>query len=89
MREAPEMSLHRSIRPGSRAASATLLLERGANPNARVTIRKQLRYMGDPEKEAMREFHNVTPLGYARQFQEPRWVNGPAVTAIVERGGTE
>jgi hypothetical protein len=45
--------------------------------------------MGDPEKEAMRQFHNVTPIGYASQFQEPRWANGPAITAIVERGGTE
>jgi ankyrin repeat protein len=70
-------------------SKARLLLERGANPNARVTIRKQLRDMGDPEKEAMREFHNVTSIGYASQFQEPRWVNGPAITAIVERGGTE
>jgi ankyrin repeat protein len=70
-------------------SKARLLLERGANPNARATIRKQLRDMGDPEKERMREFHNVTPLGYARQFQEPRWVNGPAVNAIRERGGME
>jgi ankyrin repeat protein len=70
-------------------SKARLLLEHGANPNARVTIRKQLRDLGDPEKEAMREFHNVTPLGYASQFQEPRWVNRPAITAIVERGGTE
>ena len=45
--------------------------------------------MGYPEKETMREFPNVTPLRYARQFQEPRWVNEPAVAAIVERGGTE
>jgi len=52
-------------------SKAKLLLERGANPNARATIRKQLRDMGDPEKERMREFHNVTPIGYARQFQEP------------------
>ena len=44
--------------------------------------------MGDPEKEMMREFHNVTPIGYANQFQEPSWVNGPAIAAIVERGGT-
>jgi Ankyrin repeats (3 copies) len=70
-------------------SKARLLLERGANPNARATIRKQLRDMGDPEKERMREFHNVTPIGYASQFQEPRWVNGPAITAIAERGGTE
>ena len=70
-------------------SKARLLLERGANPNARATFRKQLRDMGDPEKERMREFHDVTSIGYARQFQEPNWVNGPAVTAIVERGGTE
>jgi len=70
-------------------SKAKLLLERGANPNARATIRKQLRDMGDPEKERMREFHNVTPIGYASQFQEPSWVNGPALTAIAERGGTE
>jgi ankyrin repeat protein len=68
---------------------AKLLLHRGANPNARATIRKQLRDMGDPEKERMREFHNVTPIGYANQFQEPSCVNGPAITAIVERGGAE
>jgi hypothetical protein len=68
---------------------ARLLLDRGANPNARATIRKQLRDVGDPAKEMMREFQNVTPIGYARQFQEPGWVNGPAFTAIVERGGTE
>jgi ankyrin repeat protein len=71
------------------ASTARLLLERGANPNARATIRKQLRDMGHPEKEMMREFHNVTPIGYARQFQEPAWVNGPAITAIAERGGAE
>jgi ankyrin repeat protein len=69
-------------------STARLLLERGADPNARATIRKQLRDMGDPEKEKMREFHDVTPIGYARQFQEPNWVNEPAIAVIVERGGT-
>ena len=70
-------------------SKARLLMEHGAEANARATFRKQLRDMGDPAKERMREFHDVTPLGYARQFQEPNWVNGPAVTAILERGGTE
>jgi ankyrin repeat protein len=68
---------------------ARLLLDRGANPNARATIRKQLRDMGDPEKEKMFEFHNVTPIGYARRYQEPRWVNEAALKAIAERGGVE
>jgi hypothetical protein len=64
-------------------SKARLLLERGATPNARATIRKQLRDMGDPEKETMREFHDVTPIGYARQFQEPTcaglWGRHPGV----------
>jgi ankyrin repeat protein len=68
---------------------ARLLLESGADPNARATFRKQLVDMGDPEKEKMREFHDVTPIGYARQWLEPSWVNGPAINAISERGGTE
>jgi ankyrin repeat protein len=69
-------------------SKARLLLERGADPNGRATIRKQLRDMGDSVKELMREFRNVTPIGYARQFQEPNWVNEPAIAAIAERGGT-
>ena len=67
---------------------AALLLEHGADPNARATIRKQLRDMGDPEKEALREFHQVTPISYARSFQEPAWVNEPALAAIAAHGGT-
>jgi ankyrin repeat protein len=70
-------------------SNARLLLDRGADPNARATIRKQLRDMGDPEKEVMREFHDVTPISYASRFQEPGWVNGPAITAIAQRGGKE
>lgn len=66
-----------------------LLLNRGADPNVRATIRKQLRDLGDPAKEVMRGFSNVTPVGYARRFLEPNWVNGSAIAAIVERGGQE
>jgi hypothetical protein len=69
--------------------TARLLLRHGADPNARATLRKQLVDMGDPAKESMREFHNVTPLAYARQFQEPRFVNQPAVAAVREHGGVE
>jgi ankyrin repeat protein len=70
-------------------SKARLLLDRGADPNARATIRKQLRDMGDPEKEKMVEFHSVTPIGYARKFQEPKWVSEAAVKLIAERRGTE
>jgi ankyrin repeat protein len=67
---------------------ARLLLRRGADPNARATFRKQLVDVGEPEKERMHEFHDVTPIGFARDFQEPAWVNEPAIAAIKEYGGT-
>jgi ankyrin repeat protein len=70
-------------------AVARQLLRHGADPNARAALRKQLRDMGDPEKEVPREFRDVTPIGYARRFQEPAWVNDPAVAAVAEHGGTE
>jgi len=66
---------------------ARLLLESGADPNARTTFRKQLQWNGDPEKERMHEYHDVTAIGFARQFQEPPWVNEAAITAIQEYGG--
>src|SRR5689334_25413506 len=51
-------------------AKARFLLEHGADPNSRATLRKQLRHMGDPEREKMHEYRDVTPTSYARQFQE-------------------
>src|SRR5688572_27468722 len=70
-------------------AKARLLLQHGADPNARATIRKQLRDMGDPEKEKMFEFHDVTAIGYASRFQEPGWVIRPALELVRAQGGVE
>lgn len=67
---------------------ARLLLDAGADPNARATLRKQLKDMGDPEKERMREFRDVTPAQFGRLFAEPGFVNEAALTAIVDAGGT-
>lgn len=67
---------------------ARLLLKHGADPNARATIRKELRDMGDPEKEKMFEFHEVTPLAFAQRFQEPRWVCTTALECIKASGGS-
>lgn len=69
-------------------AKARFLLRHGADPNVRTTLRKQLRSMGDPEKERPHTFRDVTPIGYARGFLEPHWVSELALTAIAERGGT-
>jgi ankyrin repeat protein len=59
-----------------------VLLAAGADPRVRATLRKQLRDMGGPEKERMREFFDVTPVEYARQFADPGFVNAAAVNAI-------
>jgi len=69
------------------AEMAKLLLQSGADPNARATFRKQLQMMGDAEKERMHEYHNVTAIGFAVEFQEPGWINELAVEAIRESGG--
>lgn len=68
---------------------ARLLLDHGADPNIRATIRKKLDGADTPEKNEMREFHDVTALSYARRFQEPAWANRPALDLIVARGGIE
>jgi hypothetical protein len=35
----------------------------------------------------MREYRDVTAVGFARFFQEPRWVNTAAIDAILEYDG--
>lgn len=66
---------------------AWLLLNYGAKPNIRATFRKQLGAMGDEVKERMYEYYDVTAIEFARQFQEPRWVNELAIEAIQEHVG--
>jgi len=59
----------------------------GDGPLMRAAFRKQLVDMGDSAKEQMREYHDVTAIGYARQFPEPNWVNDAAIEAVLEYGG--
>lgn len=65
-------------------AFARLLLDHGADPNPRASLRKQLRFVAD---ESLHEFRNVTPLAWGEQFQDQDWVNRPAMNLIRERGG--
>jgi ankyrin repeat protein len=65
---------------------ARTLLQHGADPAIRATLRKQLAMMGDPELERMHEFRDVTAVEFARQFQEPRMINEAAIAAIEELG---
>ncbi|MPY89739.1 MAG: hypothetical protein GEU99_17685 [Luteitalea sp.] len=64
---------------------AQLLLRNGADTNVRTTLRKQLG--GAPEKQEMREFHNVTAVEFAERFQEPHMINEAAIAAIGEHTG--
>ena len=63
---------------------ARLLLDHGAGPNARASLRKRLRFVKDEE---MREYRDVTPLTWGERFQEQEWVNRVAMRMISERGG--
>jgi hypothetical protein len=60
-----------------------LLLDHGADPNARASLRKRLRFTND---DRMHEYRDVTPLAWGERFQDD-WVNRAAMQLISERGG--
>jgi len=69
------------------AAFARLLLDHGADPNTRASLRKRLRFVPD---ETMHEYREVTPLDWGERFHGQRyheWVSRPAMQLIAERGG--
>ena len=75
--------------PGTRkpmqADFAELLLDRGADPNARASFR----YMLDaPEGRITREVRDITPIEWGKVFHDRMVVSAPAMEAIAARGGT-
>ena len=66
------------------AACARLLLEHGADPNPRASLRKRLRFVAD---ESLHEYQGVTPLAWGERFHDQDWVSRPALRLIAERGG--
>jgi Ankyrin repeat len=64
------------------AAFTRLLLEHGADPNARASLRKRLRFVAD---ETMHEYRDVTPLSWGERFHNKDWVNPAAMRLIEER----
>jgi hypothetical protein len=66
------------------ASFARLLLDRGADPNARASLRKQLRFVPD---ESLHEYRDVTPLSWGQRFHGREMVSEPAMRLIAERGG--
>jgi hypothetical protein len=67
-------------------SKARLLLDQGADPNARATFPQEAEFHGNAPTEAL---HGVTPVGYARRYPDKPCVNAPALAAVIERGGTE
>jgi hypothetical protein len=61
-----------------------LLLDQGADPNVRASLRKRLRFTND---DRMYEYRDVTPLAWGERFQDQEWVNRAAMQLISERGG--
>jgi Ankyrin repeat len=61
---------------------ARLLLERGADPNARASVRKV-----DHNSRIVYEYRDVTPIAYGQQYYYRMLVSEPAVREIAQRGG--
>ena len=67
------------------AAFARLLLDRGADPNMRASLRTKMHpgYFED----MLREYRDVTPRSWGEQFHFPMLVSRAALRLIAERGG--
>jgi hypothetical protein len=62
-----------------------LLLEHGADPNVRVSLRKELH--PGYEIPGLFEYRSVTPVSWGEQFHFKKLVNRAAIEMIKERGG--
>jgi hypothetical protein len=60
---------------------ARLLLDHGADPNIRASLRKRLRFVED---ESMHEYRDVTPLTWGERFHDQDWVSRPVMRRIAE-----
>ena len=63
-----------------------LLLNHGADPNVRASLRKQL-HPGYGAEERLHEYRDVTPLSWGKRFHNKLFVNDAALRLIAERGG--
>ena len=54
---------------------AKLLIQFGADKNVKASIKKELRYMGNPELEKPMIFQDLTAIEYAAQFPLKYWVS--------------
>jgi ankyrin repeat protein len=80
----PNFWMNRGYHPQD-APFTRLLLDHGADPNARASLRKQL-HPGYGE-DRPHEYRDVTPLSWGEQFHNKQFVSEPAMRLIAERGG--
>jgi len=66
------------------APFATLLLDHGADPNVRASLRKALMGVDD---ETLHTYNDVTPLEWGRQFHNRSFVDKAAMKVIAAHGG--
>jgi ankyrin repeat protein len=67
---------------------AKLLLDHGANPNIRASVRKQLHPGYGPKHDtSVHEYRDVTALSWGRGFHAKVFVSEPAMKLIEEAGG--
>jgi hypothetical protein len=62
---------------------ARLLLDHGADPNARASLRKRLRFVED---ETEHQYRDVSVLEWGERFHDQDWVSTTAMALIRERG---
>jgi hypothetical protein len=62
-----------------------LLLDHGADPNVRASLRKELHPGYGPD--TIHEYRDVTALSWGERFHRKVFVSAPALRLIVERGG--
>jgi ankyrin repeat protein len=67
------------------ARFTSLLLDRGANPNARASLRH--RFEDGHGGGTLRDYRDVTPLGWADRFPQKVFVSRESVRLIEGRGG--
>jgi hypothetical protein len=67
-------------------SKAKLLLDHGADPNAKAIFPQKDQTIGNAPTNGL---HDLTPVAYARRYSDKRCVNDPAIAAIRERGGKE
>ena len=60
------------------------LLDHGAEPNVRASLRKRL---WGVEDETEHEYHDITPLGWGERFHDQSFVSRPPMLTIAKRGG--